>query len=124
MGDICQLSCECGYSIDLYVGVGFASSKLNTLRRVFSEEERKDFEKYYNNNEVESFYITFKPSFCEKCKEIMTVAVLKVRLTNNRELEIVKNCSACNSKVQILHDSYKCPKCNKELHEELIGVWD
>jgi|GEM_PF-2510274 len=39
MGDICQLSCECGYSIDLYVGVGFASSKLNTLRRVFSEEK-------------------------------------------------------------------------------------
>lgn len=24
MGDICQLSCECGYSIDLYVGVGLA----------------------------------------------------------------------------------------------------
>lgn len=42
MGDICQLSCECGYAIDLYVGVGLASSKLNTLRRVFSEEKRKD----------------------------------------------------------------------------------
>lgn len=124
MGKIYKISCKCGYEKKLYIGGGLASCNINMVNRVFLEEKRKEFDHYNNNKEVQSFFVENELSFCDKCKEIMTIAVLKAQLINNRKLKIVNDCHTCNNKIQILNDIYMCPRCSQEIIKEEIGDWD
>jgi len=124
MGSIYRISCNCGYEKQLNVGGGLASCSLNTVNRMFSDEELKAFNSYYRNEEVKSFLIENELSFCDKCKEIMTVPVLRAELINNKKIQIVGKCLTCNDGIQILGDSVICPKCGKEMIKEDIGNWD
>lgn len=124
MGEIHKISCKCGYEKELYIGGGLASCNINMVNRVFLEEKLKEFNIYYKNKEVKSFLVENELSLCGKCKEIMTIAVLKVQLANNRKLEIINDCPTCSNKIQILNDFRICPKCGKQMVDEEIGSWD
>lgn len=124
MGKICRISCKCGYVKELYIGGGLASCNINMVNRVFLEEKRKEFNIYHKNKEVQSFFVENELSLCDKCKEIMTIAVLKAQLSNNRKLEIINDCPICSNKIQILNDSVICPKCGQEMIKKEIGDWD
>ena len=124
MGSIYKISCDCGYEKQLNIGGGIASCSLSTVNRMFSDEELKEFNSYYKNNKVKSFFVENELAFCNKCKEIMTVAVLRVELISNEKIQIVSKCLICSNEVQILGDSVVCPKCGQEITKEDIGDWD
>jgi hypothetical protein len=124
MGKSYEISCVCGYKKKLNIGGGLASCNINTVNRVFSEEKLREFNEYYNNNEVVSFLVENELSQCNKCREVMTVAVLRVKLTNNRNLIIINDCPKCNGNLQILNELPMCPKCGEKMTEKEIGDWD
>lgn len=124
MGKVCRISCKCGYTKELYIGGGLAACNINMVNMVFSKEKLKEFNSYYKNNEVKGFFVENVLAICEKCKEIITVAVLKFELTDNRKLEIINDCSECNEKVRTLSELCVCPKCGGRMMEQDIGDWD
>jgi hypothetical protein len=124
MGDIYKLSCTCGYAKELNVGGGLASCNVNMINKVFSEDRRAKFDTYLKNNEIQSFLIENEISVCEECKEVMTIAVLRIQLTNNRKLEIVNDCPLCGNKAHIINYLAVCPKCGRKINVKEIGHWD
>lgn len=124
MGDILKLSCPCGYSKELFTGVGLASCSIQMVNSVFPEDKRAEFDKYYGSNEVKSFYVANEPSFCAHCKEIMAVSVIKAQLVNDKTIKIVNDCPTCGHAVELLSTPYHCPLCSKELIRERVGRWD
>lgn len=124
MGRICRISCKCGYTKKLCIGGGLAACNINMVNMVLSEEKLKEFNDYYKKNEIKSFFVENELSFCSKCKEIITVAVLRAELINGKRLEIINNCSKCNSKVKVLGDFIICPKCGEKMLTQDIGDWD
>lgn len=124
MGETYKISCKCGYIKELNIGGGLAACNIEMIHKVFLEEKRKEFNTYYKNNEVQSFFAENELSLCDKCKEIMTIAVLKIQLTNNRKFAIINDCSACGNKIQIIKDSIMCPKCGRKMMKEQSGHWD
>lgn len=124
MGSTYKISCKCGYGKQLNVGGGLASCNLNTVNRMFLDEELKEFNSYYNNTKVKSFSVENELSLCNKCNEIITVAVLRVELINNKKIQIVSKCLMCSNETQIFGDSVICPKCGQEMIKEDIGDWD
>lgn len=124
MGSIYKLSCTCGYSKQLNVGGGLASCNINTVNMMFSNDKLKAFNRYYKNKEVKSFFIENELSLCNECKEIITIAVLRFELIDNKKMQIINKCFMCNNKVQILSDLVTCPKCGKVMIKEDIGDWD
>lgn len=124
MGEIYKLSCKCGYKKELNTGGGLASCTINTVNRVFSEEKRKDFDIYYKNNDVQNFSVENELSYCDKCKEIMSIAVLKIQLINNINFAIAKDCPVCGNKIRIINNFSICPKCGRKIAMKEIGNWD
>jgi Zn finger protein HypA/HybF involved in hydrogenase expression len=124
LGDIYKISSDCGYSKDLFLGAGLASINIKTVNRVFSAEKRKDFDNHFNKGEVQSFTIMNEACYCDKCEDIMAIAVLKVQLTDNSEFDIINDCPNCGNKIQIQNNVYICPKCNKEMTIKKVGHWD
>lgn len=124
MGKICKILCKCGYTKKLYVGGGLAACNINMVNMVFSEEKLKQFNSYYKNNEVKGFFVENELALCGKCKEIITVAVLRAELTDNRKLKIVNDCPKCNEKVKVLSELGVCPKCGEKMMEQDVGDWD
>jgi DNA-directed RNA polymerase subunit RPC12/RpoP len=124
VGDIYKLSCECGYETQLNIGGGLLSSNIRTVNKIFSEEQLKEFNKYYINGEVTSFFVKNEVCLCNNCKEIMSIPVLKFQLSNNKKFQIANICSNCSNNIQISKDTLKCPKCSKVLLKQKIGLWD
>lgn len=124
MGKVCKISCKCGYTKELYIGGGLAACNINMVNMVFSQEKLKEFNSYYKDNEVKGFFVENELSICEKCKEIITVAVLNFGLTNTKKLKIINECPECNEKVKILSELGACPKCGKKMIQQDIGDWD
>lgn len=123
MGEIYKVSCQCGYEKELKLGGGLASLNIRTVRRLFSDEKRAAFEAYYQSKEVQSFVVENEPAYCDACREIMTVPVLRARLVHGEGMEIIGDCPDCGQKVQRLKD-LSCPLCHKALKQEIIGHWD
>lgn len=124
MGKICEISCQCGYTKKLYIGEGLAACNINMVNVVFPEETLKSFNNYYRNKEIKSFFTENKLSFCDRCKEIMTVAVLTVELTSGKKIKFINGCTKCGNKVRILDNLSLCPKCGKKIIKRDIGHWD
>lgn len=124
MGETYKISCKCGYVRELNIGGGLAACNINMVNRVFLEEKRNEFSAYYIKKEIQSFLVENELSLCENCREIMTTAVLKVQLINNKKLQIINDCPSCSNKMRIIPDSPMCPKCGQEMIKEEIGHWD
>jgi hypothetical protein len=124
MGETYKVSCKCGYTKELNTGSGLALCNINMVNKLFAEEKRQVFNTFVNREEVQSFNIENELSLCSKCKEIITVCVLKFQLTNNRKYEIINNCPICRNKVKIINDLTICPKCGQKMFKGKIGHWD
>lgn len=124
MGETYKISCKCGYVKELNIGGGLAACNINIINKVLLEKKCKEFNTYYKNKEVQNFFVENELSLCDKCKEIMTIAVLKAQLTNNRKLVIINDCPVCSSKIQMINDSIMCPKCGRKMIKEQSGHWD
>lgn len=124
MGEIYKISCNCGYIRELNIGGGLAACNIDMVNRVFSEAKRNEFNTKYINKEVQSFLVENDLCICDKCREIMTTAVLRVELADNKKLQIKNDCPVCSSKMRIITDSPKCPKCGQKMMKEEIGHWD
>lgn len=124
MGQIYRISCKCGYEKEAYIGGGISACNISMVNRVFSDEKCKEFNNYYGNKEVKSFFVENKLAYCESCKEVITMASLEVTLINGMKLRIINDCHVCGNKIEILEESIMCPKCGEEMVKTEIGQWD
>lgn len=64
MGIIYQISCDCGYSKELFIGAGMVLYNIDDINKIFPSEKLDEFNNYFIKNKVQSF--TVKNEACRR----------------------------------------------------------
>jgi predicted RNA-binding Zn-ribbon protein involved in translation (DUF1610 family) len=132
MGRILEYSCPaCGSKWEVSPGVGLLHGTLEPCIKAFDPGKimkiQKDLAGYdtsrwYNGNQ---FLFEFRCSICDKCKELVTAPVLKVKESGRLYIGI---CEKCGGEVHPADVSalLMCPECRtkQKLIEREKGHWD
>ncbi len=144
MGDVRRYSCRCGYEAKLWIGCGFMSNHLDTIKRCIPEEGFAPFYKAYSAGEVSDFFLETVIARCNSCKEIVPADVLSYTLKSGingspeaedrdnagkmpaGEARYICACPVCGGEVNEEKDieRIRCPKCGGKMYYQEIGNWD
>lgn len=123
MGNIYKLTCECGYTKECSLGGGLSARNIDVIKRVFSEDEPKNFFKFYDIGCVMRYGLERKAAICPVCQELYDIETLRYELVDGSQKEIVQKCPVCSGELELGTD-LTCPKCANALKIEEIGHWD
>ena len=125
MGEIRNYTCKCGYTKDIFRGVGFMAHSLTGLDNLFPEEVKLIRQEQEKGNEI-YFFSDNIVTVCPKCKELRNVARLKYQLSDGVKREtFIENCDSCGEKtIAVMSEAISCPRCGKPMEHRYAGNWD
>ncbi len=122
MGKIRTYNCKCGYTEQIFEGVGMRAKNIKGIEHLFPQIAKEIAE-----GNVESYILGNVMAECKTCKKLCTAAYLKYTLSGmDNEMTIRQNCPNCGGKTDLTNniDSINCPKCGTIMEYKMTGHWD
>ena len=125
MGVLVNITCmSCGADWQQRVGSGILHGDLKAVADLYPEEIKQKILLCAGQEEFPSYDFGYRLASCAKCKEVISVPVLKLGKDGK---VYVGTCGQCGGTVELAErkKELSCPVCHKaSLRVEETGLWD
>jgi hypothetical protein len=125
MGDIRRFKSDCGYSEDIYYGVGRNAIDVRQVEKRFPESY-ETVKAGRLSGKISGTLIHTELGVCMTCRKIVPVDVLVITCSDRSVVEVRGKCPHCGDtpKSVDLNEAVICPKCGSPMETEVVGDWD
>ena len=125
MGEIVKVTCRaCGQSWQCQRGCGVGHARLKNVITYFNDRTQAEIQEWAQGEDYPLFDFDFQPAGCEKCRDIVSVPVLRL---GKLEKDYIGECPKCGGviKREKMPPTLTCPICGKQEFEiQREGLWD
>ncbi|MGB2963677.1 MAG: hypothetical protein WBB69_06790 [Anaerolineales bacterium] len=128
MGDLFSLCCQdCGYSVELMLGVGMMFTTPENLPRMVSKSRREKVQELLKREDLTRVQYSYDLFFCPKCNLQASRLNFQIEFGEGEVYQPYFLCSRCRTRLVIdtnPHQRRPCPYCGSEDVYYNIGEWD
>ncbi len=125
MGEIRRFKSDCGYSEDIFYGVGINAIDERQVESRFPESY-KTIKAGMLSGKILSTMVSTETGICLKCRKIVPLNVLDITCSDGSGFKITGKCPDCGEACNIVDVDKPiiCPKCGNPMENEIVGNWD
>ncbi len=125
MGEIRRFKSDCGYSEDIFYGVGINAIDERQVKMRFPESY-EIVKAGLLSGKIKSTLVSTEVGICSRCRKIVPVDVLSLNCSDGSKTQVEGKCPHCNETPKIVDPDQPitCPECGKPMETEMVGNWD